>query len=205
MDKPAIARVMHALPRRVRLCASALADHRDACVRVAEQLTREPGCETVSIRPLTGSVIIECSGGKLDPESLRARLAEIVAAERDQAGLPLTARQPVQHPGPTRVARAVTHAFAAINADVRDAMDNRADLGTILPVIFATAGLAEVAMTRRMPVPAWFNLLWWSLRTFMTFNEVAVDEEARESEPKQQAAFGEPLNARGNGSGDGRR
>jgi hypothetical protein len=47
----------------------------------------------------------------------------------------------------------------------------RADLGTILPVIFASAGLAELAITRKMPVPAWFNLLWWSLRAFMTFNE----------------------------------
>jgi hypothetical protein len=204
MDKPAIARVMHVLPRRVRLRAPALAGHRDACVRVARQLTREPGCETVFIRPLTGSVIIECSGGKLDPDSLRTRLAEIVAAERDQAGLPLTTLKPRQPPGPTRVAHAVAHAFAAINADVRDAMDNRADLGTILPVIFATAGIAEVAMTRRMPAPAWFNLVWWSLRSFMTFNEEAVDDEAHEGKATQQAAPGEPLNGCGNGSGDGR-
>jgi hypothetical protein len=203
MDKPAIARVMHAIPRRVRLRAPALAGHRDACGRVAEQLAQEPGCETVSVRPLTGSVIIEGRGGKLDPESLRVRLDAIVAAERDQAGLPLTARQPEQHPGPTRVARAVTHAFAAINADVRDAMDNRADLGTILPVIFASAGLAELAITRKMPVPAWFNLLWWSIRAFMTFNEGAVGEEAQKSKANQQADDGEMPKDCDNGSGNG--
>ena len=42
---------------------------------------------------------------------------------------------------PTRVARAVVHAALAINDDVRAALDDRADLGTLLPVIFAAAGV----------------------------------------------------------------
>ncbi|XXX80386.1 HMA2 domain-containing protein [Sorangium sp. So ce134] len=171
--------VAHALERRVRLRAAALAGHRRVCQRVAEQLAADPGCEVVTVRPFTGSVIVERLDGGLDPERLRARLAELVAEARDDDGHPIAAPRPEGHPGPTRVARAVAHAVAGINADVREAMDYRADLGTLLPVFFAAAGLAEVGVTRRLPAPAWFNLLWWSLRWFMTFNPSAVSEELR--------------------------
>ena len=71
-------------------------------------------------------------------------------------------------------------AVAGINADVRAALDQRADLGTLLPVVFAIAGLVEVGATGKMPVPTWFNLLWWSLRSFMSFNIRAVEEEVQD-------------------------
>ncbi|WP_437736528.1 HMA2 domain-containing protein [Sorangium sp. So ce1335] len=171
--------VAHALERRVRLRAPALAGHRGACERVAEQLAADPVCEVVTVRPATGSVVVERLDGGLDPERLCGRLAELVGEARDDEGHLLATPSPDAHPGPTRVARALAHAFAGINADVREALGYRADLGTLLPVVFATAGLAEVGVTRRLPAPAWFNLLWWSLRWFMTFNPGAVSEELR--------------------------
>jgi hypothetical protein len=171
--------VVHAIERRVRLRAPALAGERSICQRIAEQLACEPGCEVVTIRPMTGSVIVAACDGKLDPERLRARLAELLGEVRGDDGRPLAAPRPDSYPGPTRVARAVTHAFVGINAEVREAMNGRADLGTILPVVFATAGLVEIGVTGKLPVPAWFNLLWWSLRSFMTFNTGAMLEEQR--------------------------
>jgi hypothetical protein len=75
------------------------------------------------------------------------------------------------------VARAVASAVAGVNADLRAALDDRADLGTILPVIFAALGFAKVASTGKLPRPTWFNLFWWSLRSFMTFNVRAVEEQ----------------------------
>lgn len=179
MKQPPLALVVHTLDHRLRLRAPPLVGYRAACVRVAERLAREPGSDVVEINPRTGSVLVESAGAPVDAEALRARLAQLVADERDEAGRPLRSLRPERHPGPTRVARAVAHAFAGINADVRAALDQRADLGTLLPVIFAAGGLVEVAVTRRLPVPAWFNLLWWSIRSFMTFNMVAVEEESR--------------------------
>ncbi len=76
----------------------------------------------------------------------------------------------------------MARAAAGINADVRAALDDRADLGTLLPVFFAVAGIAEVASDGEMPVPTWFNLLWWSLRSFMTFNIRAVEEEVTDGD-----------------------
>jgi hypothetical protein len=196
---PLSVHVAHTLERRVRLRAPALSGHARACERVAEQLALDPGCEVVTVRPVTGSVIVERSEGELDADRLRARLAELLAEARGDDGRPLGASHPDVHPGPTRVARAVAHAVVAINAEVREAMGHRADLGTLLPVVFATAGLTEVAITRKMPVPAWFNLLWWSLRSFMTFNPGAVLEELRQAASEASERSGGPVSS---GSGE---
>ena len=170
--------ILHALDRRVRLRAPALIGHRAASEDIATQLAREPGCEVVTINPRTGSLLVGSNDAKLDPAALCRRVEALLAAATDDEGHSLTEARP-DHPGPTRVARVVAHAFAGINADVRDALDGRADLGTLLPVVFAFAGIAEVFVTRKLPAPAWFNLLWWSQRSFMTFNTGAVEEESR--------------------------
>jgi hypothetical protein len=133
----------------------------------------------VRVRVATGSVIVEGEGA-LDAPAIAARAEELVLAERDDEGRPLDSLAPEDHPGPTRIARAVVHAVSGINADVRTALDDRADLGTLLPVFFAAAGLAEAGATGKLPGPTWFNLLWWSLRSFMTFNIRAVEEEVQD-------------------------
>jgi hypothetical protein len=179
--------IVHALPRRVHLRAPRLAGQRGALERAAYALASSGGYARVTARPVTGSLIVE-DERPLDPRDLVRRLEPAVRDACDDAGRRLADVAPEEHPGPTRVARAVAHAVAGINADVRSALDDRADLGTILPVFFAAAGVTEVASTGTMPVPTWFNLLWWSLRSFMTFNIRAVEDEVRdgpETEPHE--------------------
>ncbi len=174
--------VVHQMPRRVRLRASLLVGHREICKRVAEKLMgADPTPMRIEIRPSTGSVIVERDEGMLDAESLRELVQRIVSEE--MADVPSSRRFaiPERMPGPTRVANTVARAFLEINGDVRRALDGRADLGTILPVVFFSLGLVEVAATRKLPAPAWFNLLWWSLRSFMTFNPAATGQEQTES------------------------
>jgi hypothetical protein len=180
MDDRARVTIRQALPRRVRLSAPPLAYRRDACARVARQIADEGSFAKVTVRPVTGSLIVEGEPGTLRAERLTQRLAELVGAERDEQNRPITEVSPEPQPGPTRIARAVAHAVAGINADIRASLDERADLGTILPVIFALSGIAEVASTSEMPIPTWFNLLWWSLRSFMTFNIEAVEAEVHD-------------------------
>jgi len=129
------------------------------------------------VRPLTGSVLIEDDEACLDAGELVARLRELVQTEHDEQGRLLGAAALGDQPSPTRVARAVAHAASGLNADIGDLLDHRADLGTLLPVLFAAAGVAELGATGKMPAPTWFNLLWWSMRAFMTFNLRAVEEE----------------------------
>jgi len=172
--------IVHQLPRRVRLRASSLVGHRDVCKRVAEKfMVSHLASSRVEIRHSTGSVIIERDEGTLDAEALRELLQRIVSEE--MAGVPSSRRfaVPERMPGPTRVANTVAHAFSEINGDVRSALDGHADLGTILPVVFFSLGIVEVAATRKMPAPTWFNLLWWSMRTFMTFNPAATGQDVK--------------------------
>lgn len=182
MQKQPWTELVHSLSGRVRLRSRVIVGHHEACQRIAEKLAMiEPMAEVVEVRPWTGSVIIVREEGELDAASLAALLERLIADERDTEGRKLTELGPERHPGPTKVARALAHAFAEINGDVRGGLDHRADLGTLLPVLFFALGLVEIAATRKLPAPAWFNLLWWSLRSFMTFNQGAVAQEVREN------------------------
>lgn len=195
------AQVVHALPRRVHLRAPALAGHTEACRRIAHRLAESIACDTIDVRPMTGSVFVTASEEALDPREIANQLLQLVAEERDELGRPLTAPHEEHLPGPTRIARVVAHAFHEINNDVRNALDQRADLGTLLPVFFAFGGLAEVAATKTLPAPPWFNLLWWSIRSFMTFNRGAMEEEARAHE--NGGATGPNGHSRDEGSANG--
>ncbi len=176
-EEKAIA-IEHQMPRRVRLRASLLVGHRDVCRRIAEKfMVSHLASSRVEIRPSTGSVIVERDEGTLDPEALRELLQRIVSEEMAEVPASKRFAQPHRMPGPTRVANTVARAFSEINGDVRSVLDGRADLGTILPVVFFSLGLVEVAATRKLPAPAWFNLLWWSMRSFMTFNPTATGEQ----------------------------
>jgi hypothetical protein len=152
--------IAQALPRRVRFVAPRLVWHRAASERVARALAAEGDFDRVTVRPATGSVIVDGAEGSLSPSVLSAKLEDLLRGERDEEGRLLADLRPEDHPGPTRIARAVVQAVSGINDDVRVALDDRADLGTLLPVCFAAAGVVEVATTGRLPVPTWFNLLW---------------------------------------------
>jgi hypothetical protein len=168
--------------------APLLAGQPDACRRIAWVLARDPAYERVSVRPGTGSVFATREDGAIDAEDLASHVSGLVEAERDAEGEPLVGRSPRDVPGPTRVAHAVAHAVSQINADVSAALDHRADLGTLLPVAFAIGGVVEVSKTGKLPVPTWFNLLWWSLRSFMTFNVRAIESEvSRTASPPSPA------------------
>jgi hypothetical protein len=174
-----VVEIVHALPRRVHVRAPLLAGHHDACVRIADRLAREALHERVSVRERTGSVFVERAEGALDPDAVARALTALVLEERDAGGRPLTAPGARATAEPVRIARAVAHAFANIDDDVERALDGRADLATLFSLALATAACVEVIVTEEIPAPTWFNLLWWSLRSFMTFNVEATIEAHR--------------------------
>lgn len=172
-----VAKIVHELPWRVRLRAPDLVGHHAACERIANELSQEPGAFRVSVQPMTGSVLIESEEEQLDAIALCKRLSTLVEEERDENGKHLVCHEPLE--GPTKIARAVAHSFAQLNDNLRRSLDDRADLASLLPVVFAMGGLADVLTSKRLPTPPWFNLIWWSMRSFMTFNAEAVAEERR--------------------------
>jgi hypothetical protein len=192
-QEPPRAQICHALAHRVRVRAPILAGRRALVEQAARALAAAGAFARVTARPETGSFIVEDPDVSLDAPALARRIEEILRDLRDDEGRPLTPSRPEDHPGPTRIARAVVHAVAGINTDVRAVLDDRADLATILPVLFAAGGLRELAVTGRMTGPSWFNLLWWSLRSFMTFNIRAVEEEVEPEPDHMRPGYTEAL------------
>lgn len=174
----------HAVPGRVRLRAPLIVGRPAVAERIVAALQRE-GSTRVTARTMTGSVVVE--GEALDPDRLLERLRALLAAERDERGRPLEAPRP-QAPGPVRIAHTIAHAFLELNGDVRRGLGGDADLGTLLPVVFAGLGFIELARARTLPTPSWFNLLWWSVRSYMIFNPGAVDEEVKADDVAHGAA-----------------
>jgi hypothetical protein len=52
------------------------------------------------------------------------------------------------------------------------------DLGTLATLAFVGAGALEVAVSKKLPMPPWFNLAWWGFRTFMTVEKPEIDATA---------------------------
>jgi hypothetical protein len=167
----ALAQIIHALPHRVRILAPLLASRAEVCRRIAENLAQSPSfpIEKITVHVITGSIIVEAPPGTIDTNALLAHLRACIEAEVKQF--------PVTISGPTRIARSVSRAFSALNADVRGGLHHRADLAALLPVVLATLGAAQIVTTGRVPAPAWFNFCWWSFRSFLTFHKDVADEE----------------------------
>jgi hypothetical protein len=171
-DRPSV-EVVHRLTQRVHLRAPALSLQRAACQRIADRLAREFEGHRIAIRPQTGSVFAQLDAGTVDAEALAERLAALMAQEHDERDHPLLERRG-QAGRPTDLARAIVTAFRGVNDDVRAALDGKADLAALAPVILAVSSAAQVALGKDMTQVPWFNLLWYSVRTFLSFNEDAL-------------------------------
>lgn len=180
--------VRHVVPWRVHLRSRALVGQRQACEATAERLANEIDFDSISVRPLTGSVVVVRMGGNLDAEAIRRRLVELIALGRTAEGRPL-ADERRRLEGNTRVARAVASAVRTLNDRVREALDSEADLKILVPIALATASMLQPALTGRLSGPPWSQLLWYSLRSFMTLNREAIDTDA---ETRPAAAPGDP-------------
>lgn len=158
--------IAHALPGRTRLRFPALRGDAAAGERLADALAAVPGVREVKVRPYTGSIVV-----LHDPDLPSASVAEtarqILTPDRVLAvGEPPPRSAEV--PELSRLARLVAKAFRDIDRDVRRASDGSLDLGTLATLGFLGAGVADVASSRELPLPPWFNLAWWGYRTFMT-------------------------------------
>jgi len=167
---PRVIELAHGSPGRLRLRLAWLRRDRDACTSLADHLAGVRGVREVVVRPRTGSVLFT-----YDPAHARAE--QLIAAVRRrtrvalvrQAGTAPAAPPPPRPRGPSRVGRAVAETARGLDDDIWRATGGNFDLGTVAGLAFLALGAIEVAVTRTMPMPAWFNLAWMSFRTFAIF------------------------------------
>ena len=168
-----IIHIVHSGAGRLRLRLGWLRAAPQEAPALADHLASLNGMIEAAVRPWTGSVLCQYDPKKLDE-------GRILAAVRRHTRVTVTLR-PGEEPPPQAVeraepgapasslARAVAQSFAAINEEVLASTDGRLDLGILTSLGFMTAGAAEIAVTQQLPAPPWFNLAWWAVRTFTTF------------------------------------
>jgi hypothetical protein len=162
-----------------------LRERRAVCERIADQLAQERERNRVSIRPVTGSIVIQRDVGPIDAVALANRIEEILRGERDDRGEPL--RAATKYEGPTRLARALVDTVRALNEDIGKALNGEADLGTLGPFALLLSGAVHVAVSGNLPAPPWSSLFWYSLRSFLSFNQDAVKASGASSNAATQS------------------
>jgi hypothetical protein len=168
---PRIIRRVHGLPGRTRLRLPWLHECPEEAAPLADALAElDPSLE-VHIRPWTGSVLCSYDPERLDEDA-------IVGAVRRHTAVATVLDPGESHPelddrvetavadSASSVRRAVTAAFRDLNREVLRASDGRLDLGAVTGLGFLGVGALEIASSRTVPAPPWFNLAWWAFRTF---------------------------------------
>ena len=158
--------IAHQVPERTRLRLAPAPVDAVLAEQLANVLVTVPGMKEVQINRRTGSVLCRHQDG-IDAGKILALLQETSRAAILQPGEKPPAPAPVV--GSSAVGRALANAFRSMNTQLLTVTRGSLDLGTVAAFGFMGAGALEVATTGKLPVPPWFNLAWWSFRTFMTF------------------------------------
>jgi hypothetical protein len=174
--------VVHELPDRTRLRVPAELLSPERAARLADALSAMPGVTKVEVNRHTGGILIS-HAPSLSAAALSAHARDTLASLHAEEVAP----PPPSGDAPpiTAIARELRRLFVEADRDLRKKTDGLLDLGTATTLTLLTAGAVEVAVTQKLPVPPWFNLAWWSFRTFMTTIEhkVVLAYESRPTEP----------------------
>jgi len=177
---PRVIQLVHSLPGRTRLRLAWLRSDPEAATALADHLSDLDGMLEVRVRPRTGSVLCQYRH-PLDEERLirairrHTRVATPLARPGDAVPRARSVQDLAAHRGSATVARAMAKSASDLNREVLEFTDGRLDLATLAAMGFLTGGAVEIALTRQLPVPTWFNLAWWAFRTFMQFEQEAVN------------------------------
>jgi hypothetical protein len=165
------ATIAHALKGRVRLRVPALRGRREASLLVAQRFATESDADRVIVRPRTGSVIVERASPPLDAEDLARRLTQLLAEHAAEVGARTEESAAARGTG---LARALVDLTRNVNEDVRAALGGHADLGSLVPAALFVTSVAQVSLSGKLPAVPWYSLVWYGLRTFVTFNARAL-------------------------------
>jgi hypothetical protein len=191
---PRVIQLVHELPGRLRLRLPWLRQAPEQARDLADALARLDVSMDLDLRPWTGSLLCRYDPERLDPE-------RILTAVRRETGVAIV-RRPGEHAPEldagmrraagaraSRFSSAMRESFRGINRSVMRQTEGHLDLGALVALGFLALGAAEIASTRRLPVPPWFNLAWWSFRTLTIFGD-GEGEEAGEGEAQDLGDVG---------------
>ncbi len=185
---PRVIHHVHSSPGRTRLRLAWLRRHPEEAESLADALALLHESLEVQVRPWTGSVLCTYDPDELDEHRIlrtvrrETRVAIVVRPGEESpeadAEYQRALYRDTPHDGSIR--RQMGEAVEGLNREILRATDGRLDIGALTGLSFIAVGAAEIATSRTVPAPPWFNLAWWAFRTFTISGH---DERQREGMP----------------------
>lgn len=166
-----VIQVMHAIPGRLRLKVVPLKNNPSLAQEIQAQIKTLPGISTVEVNPTTGSLLLVLKAS----ESQNKRTARLLSGILKTISPGLNVQQVLDwlNPAPPlgqsySYSDTVASYFQGLNTSVGNALGGL-DLKLLLPGTLFVLGIRGLIAEKGTP-PAWYNLLWFALATFMMFH-----------------------------------
>lgn len=172
-------KIAHASPGRIRLKVAEVKDNPLLADEIRRRLATVRGIRQVQANPLTGSVLIRYDpAGFTSPDSLFALADSLNTAFpgvdlRKLAETWLAQANNEETPTPS-LAQSISGTLGVINAQVGSTTGG-ADLKVLLPLSLFFLGVRSLFVSKPLPVPTWYDFLWFALGTFVMLNRNVVE------------------------------
>ena len=168
--------IVHAVPGRIRLKISRLKRNPAHAATIRDRLLALPGVRRVEANPLTASVVVSYNEGATTLPALVPNLSEALQAlvfpnlDRKEVEAMLTAPSNGAHSSPVPLANRIYSVLGSVDESVDWVTAGNLDLRVLLPVSLFALGVGRLLTSSNVPVPTWFDLLWFSFGTFVALN-----------------------------------
>lgn len=170
-------RLVHATTGRVRLRLPCLHDDPELAQAVADTVAALDGVDEVQVRAWTGSILCRYDPDRLDAAAISDAVCATATADTsggaDRADRRRLARIARQGTGVTHAAAAL---FKGLDADVLQATDGRLDLADAAALGMLAVSVTKVASARTLPLPSWYDLVWYAYTIFTRTERSAIDK-----------------------------
>jgi hypothetical protein len=174
-------KIVHALPGRIRFRVRELKSDGKRATEIEQQLSGRPGVYRVSSNPATGSVLLQ-----FDPQqqgTVLSVLSDVFPS--------LDSRDVQKRLEPSGNGASASFLEASQVAGLFERADKKVrsstgviDLRLLVPLlltVFAAGSLILAALRRRaIPIPSWYDLIWFAFNTFIILNLTSRSEERAE-------------------------
>jgi hypothetical protein len=172
-------RVVHASPGRIRLKVAGVKDNPVLAEEIRRRIATAQGVQQVETNPITGSVLVLYNAARFDsPEShltladsLTSVLPGVDMRKMAETWLAQFATGSVSAPSP---AHSIAGVLGVMNSRISSATGG-VDLKVLLPLSLFFLGVRSLVVSKPLPIPAWYDYLWFALGTFVMLNRGAVD------------------------------
>lgn len=166
-------KVVHAIPGRMRLKVSKIRQNSAFEAQIRERLSAVKAIQQVEINPATGSVLLLYNPEEITlPDSLFSLWESFgsLFPELDFEDFKPCLLSPNASTGPSTepTAGRIAELSRTLNERMRKA--GSLDLKVLLPIALFTLGIRGLLAVEKVPIPAWYDFLWFSFSTFFILN-----------------------------------